>query len=504
MADQRWVEYYGSLEEGPSNNGCYAWNWQECFAESIYDPMPFVVAEPTVSTTMAPTHVATLFQEDEVDQLTTVWSEPTKVLHGAVTFQYTLDNVASTQPLLLVDLVYELDDEFESLENQYVGFGVAEQVMQGALVVCSPDKGTFTAEDVTTTVGRSGGNGTSSCKAYLGSGMGITEQESFMPTVLQTSLNETHYHVQFSVNLFSCWSNPAWPARVLFSRGLVSGNGDPMPHRNIPLHRQAMTGVFFLSVVGVNGTITLDPEGPPEPLQLEPLTSNMIQEVQGTSGSLDILDGRVTVQYGLYEYGASREEVVHVALKNIPFDPEDEGQEITYVGFGFAKDTMSGLVITCAPHAVWAVTTRCHQWRGSGTNLSPLVTNKSGWHLTSTNGNGTHMSYTLAGRVQDVVGEGELRLTSSTNLRAIAAIGRAAPDTGTPLMHASSRDRTPMILGQLSAAVNSKSGTTEGKSGEEGSSGSSALASATISISAAPRKLSSLAVAWTVFWMVGF
>jgi YHS domain-containing protein len=36
FADDRWIEFYGSLNAGPQNNGCYAWNWQECFARSIH------------------------------------------------------------------------------------------------------------------------------------------------------------------------------------------------------------------------------------------------------------------------------------------------------------------------------------------------------------------------------------------------------------------------------------------------------------------------------------
>ena len=499
LADERWIEFYGSLDAGPANNGCYAWNWQDCFAEggSIYDPnnemSSLVQAQTaTVSPTAAATQVATLFQENEVDQLSTVWSEPIKALEGVLTFQYTLEDVASIRPLLLVDLVYELDDEFESLKNQYIAFGVAEHIMQGALVVCSPNQDQSAAvEDVAssvTTVARTVGQDTvpSSCKTYLGSGMGISEPDSdpVKPTVLQSSLNETHYHVVFSANLFACWSNPAWPARVLFSRGLVSGNGDPMPHVNTPLHRQAVPGVRFLSVVSHTGSIIegpeLDPEGPPAPLELIPLPSEKIQEREGTSGSLSILEGRVMVNYGLHEYGKDKEEVVHITL-DVIFDPQDDDHVDTYIGFGFATDTMSGLVVTCSPQAVWTdeqdrtsvvqeLASQCHQWRGFGTNLyprSPLDTD-GGWHVTSTVGNGTHVTYSLAGRVEDVIGDADgSRLTSTTNLRAIAAIGRAAPDTGTPLMHASSRDRTPMFLGQLSAAAKFKGNATQRKDGED-------------------------------------
>ena len=34
LANKRWKGFYGSLEAGPKNNGCYAWNWRECFANS--------------------------------------------------------------------------------------------------------------------------------------------------------------------------------------------------------------------------------------------------------------------------------------------------------------------------------------------------------------------------------------------------------------------------------------------------------------------------------------
>ena len=59
------------------------------------------------------------------------------------------------------------------------------------------------------------------------------------------------------------------------------------------------------------------------------------------------------------------------------------------------------------------------------------------------------MNYTLAGRVANVLEESVAgRITSSTNLRAIVALGRAAPDSRTPLMHTST-DRTFMFLDKL-------------------------------------------------------
>lgn len=477
LANQRWMDFYGSLQAGPKNNGCYAWNWQECFATSIYNPLNnhMMATNPTQSPTLAPSQSQTLFQEDS--GLATGWSDTMTVLNGTLVFQYTLQDVASIRPLLVVDLMYELDDEFDALDNQYLGFGVAEQVMQGALVVCSPDKVAAAVVDSSTvSVAKTdeGAIGTSTCKTYLGSGMGITEPatDPVQPTVLESELNSTHYRVRFTANLFACWSNPVWPARVLFSRGLVSGNGDPMPHLNNLKHRQAVEGVEFLSVVSNSAAAAVVVDGPPAPLELEPLPSSMV-EVDGTSGSLEILEGRVTVEYGLYTTPGStqKEEVVQIQLLNVPFDPEDDAM---YVGFGFATDTMSGLIMTCAPsvdESTDELTATCHQWRGLGTNLYPrsLVTDAGGWFLTLLEGNGTHVNYTLAGRTSDVFDiEGDGLLTADTNLRAICALGRFAPDTGTPLMH-TSRDRTPMVLDRLTAAaVDGSSSEKSGKGEEEG------------------------------------
>jgi len=452
LADERWRSFYGqSAAAPPMNNGCYAWNWQECFAQSIYDPNNQDTG-PTVALTTAPTQVP-LFQEGDEVFLAAKWSNKTVVMDGAVVFQYTLENVTSVRPLLIVDLLYQLDDEFGSLQEQYLGFGVAEQVMQGALVVCSAmTEGSNEGLSVNVQVSNKAGSMAplpTYCKTYTGAGMGITEPEfdPVQPKVLMSSYNASHYHLRFSANLFACWSNPVWPARVLFSRGLVSGTGDPMPHQNNDMHRQAVTGVEFLSVVeytnadaSSNGalTTTTPDDGPPDPLELEPLPSGSMMEVEETVGSLEILEGRVTVAYGLYEYGEEKEQVVHIQLQNVPFDPEDEDQANSYIGFGFAENTMSGLVMTCAPLVEGDTTVAtCHQWRGQGTNLIPrsLTTDAGGWFLESLQSNGTHLNFTYVGRVQDVVGSNDGKsLTATTNLRAICAIGRAAPGSGNPLV----------------------------------------------------------------------
>jgi YHS domain-containing protein len=494
LANQRWIDWYGSLEAGPKNNGCYAWNWQTCFAESIYNPSildddPMATLTATASPTPAIISSQVIAQQtNDSNNVATVWSDPMTVLGDAVTFQWTLQNVDSVTPLLIVDLMYVLDDEFERPlgNNHYLAFGVAEQVMQGALVVCSP------LEDTTPSVAGSAlASVTSTCKAFLGAGMGITEptSDAIQPISLESHKNETHYHVRFSANLFACWSNPAWPARILFSRGLVSGNGDPMPHLNNPLHRQAVTGVEFLSVIQDNDGFLSNltsADLPPKPIALDPLPSSTIVGVEYTMDSFEVLQGRVIVEYGLYYYSRI-DEVIHVHLNNVRFNPqEEEDDEHTYIGFGFATDTMSGLIVTCAPSAEFEATTdgsivlkeltaTCHQWRGFGTNLYPraLETDPGGWFLTSLEGNGTHVNYTLAGRVSEVLEETVAgRVTPSTNLRAILALGRAAPDTATPLMHTST-DRTPMVLEKLAAATQSLT-ISSLKSGPEGLSVSSA------------------------------
>lgn len=477
LANKRWIEFYGSLDAGPKNNGCYAWNWRECYAESIYDPLNPIRGDsvPTASPTMAPTLAQSLFQEDQAARLSTNWSEPMTVLNGTLTFQYTLEDVASIRPLLVVDLMYELDNEFDFIDNPYLAFGVAEQVMEGALVVCQPRAKNVAIEK--SLVSSELALVESTCQAYMGFGMGIAELKTdpVQPTVRLSERNETHYHLIFTANLFACWSNPVWPARVLFARGLVSGAGDPMPHQNNLMHRQAVSGVEFMSIIEYGEDTVdvplLDPEGPPKPLELEPLSTGFVAPVENTAGSVEILEGRVALEYELFHYSAvDEEEVVHVSL-SVPYDPQDE--EHAYVGFGFSMDTMTGLIMTCTPHlddwrladdtgkteGLGNLTATCHQWRGEGSNLYPrsLLTDAGGWFLQSVVGSGTHVTYTLAGRVADVVAGG--RLAADTNLRAICALGRSAPDTSTPLMH-TSRDRTALVLDQLASGA-PKSDTTQ-------------------------------------------
>lgn len=230
------------------------------------------------------------------------------------------------------------------------------------------------------------------------------------------------------------------------------------PHINNGLHRQAVPNVDLLSVVIYSNMTDNVPDStsdsPPLPKVLEPLPDGPVTAVPGTAGSLEILGGRVSVNYGLFMYGDEDEEeqVIQIELQNVEFDLEDE--EDSYIGFGFAPSTMSGLVMTCSPRYdadADEVTALCHQWRGLGTNLYPreLVNDAGGWFLQGLESDGTFLNFTLVGRTEDVMSQGD---GSSAQLRAICALGRAAPDSGTPLMH-TSQDRTPMILNELTTAM---------------------------------------------------
>mmetsp|Transcript_19331 Transcript_19331/g.34780 ORF Transcript_19331/g.34780 Transcript_19331/m.34780 type:complete len:649 (-) Transcript_19331:324-2270(-) len=446
LANKRWIEFYGSLDAGPKNNGCYAWNWQECFAQSIYDPehpvtasAPLPPTEPAEMTTSVPNDP--LFDDDEGIEID--WSEEQDVMEGTVTFKWSLQNITSVRPALIVELTYNLNEEeisYSSFENFYLGFGVAEQLMEGPLVVCYPEQQT---QDIT-----------SICKTFIGSGMGIykPQVDPVQPTVISSDLSDGQYRVQFTANLFACWSNPFWPARLLFSRGSVSGNGDPMPHINSAQHRQAIPGVDLLSVLRYSENHTLGSaattSSPPPPAKtLQPLPNAPVSPVPKTAGSLEILEGRVTISYEIFAYGDKQEEVVHVQLQNVEFDMD--GEENQYIGFGFAADTMSGLIMTCSPRFdqnTEETSAVCHQWRGRGTNLYPLdlVNDAGGWILDDIVTDGRYVNLTIIGRMMDV-----MSVESPVPVRAICALGRAA--SGMPLIH-TSRDRTSMILDQLTNA----------------------------------------------------
>ena len=266
------------------NNGCYTWNWHECFDKSIFNPSGAAALNSTAPlTTMSPVPTQPLFDNTGAQLVQSSWSEPQSVLADTVKFRWTLQDVTTIRPLLIVELVYELDPVSIESDNMYLGFGVAEQLMQGALIVCSPQ--TNPADSMSVRTG-------STCNTYVGSGMGVKKQtensDPVQPTVIRSDKNATHYMVQFSANLFGCWANPNWPARVLFSRGVTSGSGAPMPHQNSIEHRQAVSGIEFLSVVDAAGATPVS-SLPPPPVQLAPISADTYSSlVSGTEGAIDI------------------------------------------------------------------------------------------------------------------------------------------------------------------------------------------------------------------------
>ena len=321
-----YIYFFGGLDKGPMNNGCYSWNWHECFDKSIYNPGG--ASNASSSTTLAhtvPTTAQPLF--DGTQDIDTTWSEPLNVLAGTA-WHVSMDAPRCSHRLSTLDLIVELEYEQFTLENEnmYLGFGVAEQRMQGALIVCSPRANPTDATSVTSR---------STCNTYVGSGMGVKnpENDAVQPMALKSEKNATLYMVRFSANLFGCWANPHWPARVLFSRGLTSGNGDPMSHLNNAMHRQAVTGIEFLSVVdGSNTTTTGSLQQPPSPLPLRPLPEDSYASpVPGTGGLLEILQVRVRVAYELLHYGNDFEEVIKIQLKNVLAFGGDDDLEKTRV-----------------------------------------------------------------------------------------------------------------------------------------------------------------------------
>jgi len=414
------------------NNGCYAWNWRECFDRSIHSSVnwaqtalgAFPTPSPEIKTAV-PTEV--LFPEDNETEQVMEWSMPQSAMKGSVLWKWSLADLETPSPQLFVEI-----SATNVHSDEYVAFGVAEHLMQGALVVCSEQTGTVSTSRATLPSSR--------CVTFLGDGMGITRprQDPVNPRVIFSFRNGTHYTVRFSGSLFGCWAHPRLPARVLLAKGRVSGDGVPEPHLNDGQHREAVKGIEFLSVVKdyIDGQVTLTPTASLKPLPAKELWKPAEGSV---SGSGTVLEGRVTVEYGLYHHSGS--EIISVNLNNVNFASME-----TYVAFGFASHVMSGLVISCAPRTGTSrndVTAKCQQWRGQGTNLIPLDTRSDagGWFLTGVASNSTHFNYTFAGRVHDVINMDEadgmslLGTDGGRSLRAICAIGRSAADSGTPLIH---------------------------------------------------------------------
>ena len=412
------------------DTGCYAWNFHECLSRSIYNP-------PTPPPTPSPPSPQGALFDKEPPRI--VWSDYQSVLKGQVSWRWTVRKVATVTPQLIVELIVA-EDTSSAAPGSYIGFGVAPQLMQGALVVCAPE---------TAPQGLSRGV-SATCQTLFGEGMGTTvpRKDPVKPRVLAAYRNNaTSYTVRFAASLFACWAEPRLPARVLFAQGAVSGNGAPQPHLNDGRHREAVTGIDFLSVVkGYN----VDKNRPdtPRPKFPEALPARRSWSPLSTQQSIKILQGRVDVTYQLFQHEGT--EIVSIQLQNVAL------QDNSYIGFAFAENTMTGLVMTCAPQvrSKNRVTAKCHQWRGRGTNLYPLYPTEDagGWFLTGiqikNQINGTHVDYTFSGRVADVVqahGKRTDRPLSSKHLRVICAIGRSAPGSGTPLIH-QARDRMSFRL----------------------------------------------------------
>jgi len=250
--------------------------------------------------------------------------------------------------------------------------------------------------------------------------------------MLSSSRNGTHYSVRFEASLLGFTVTPRSAARVLFARGAMAGDGSPQPHPNTPSYRQASAGIDFLSVVEGYDVQANRPPPSPAPADLEPLPDmSELQPVGGTAGTVNVLDSRIRINYELHK-ASNEEEIVVITLEGV------EVEEESYVGFGFAKSTMSGLILTCSMDETGNVDPGdCKQWRGLGTNLWPLSRDDpGGWHVLSIDSDGAFVNFTLAGRVVDVVeaqdGSG---LLQPDNLRAIVAVGDSPADSGNPLQH---------------------------------------------------------------------
>lgn len=363
------------------------------------------------------------------------WSKPDSAMKGDIVWRWTLDELGTTSPSLIIEITAA-----GLASDEYIAFGVAEVLMQGALVACSEKMATASISRTSLP--------TSHCVTLWGDGMGTTvpDHDPVNPHVLFSSRNETHYAVQFSASLFGCWAHPRLPARVLFAKGKVSGDGAPQPHLNDGRNREAKAGIKFLSVVqGYDDQDIILPVAVPELKSLPGM--QQWKPVEGShAGSVTILDGRVTVEHELFRHDAA--EIISIGIYNVAF-----GSHETYIAFGLAESVMNGLVISCAPRIGVSnieVTAKCHQWRGQGTNLLPrnARTDAGGWFLTSVTSNGTHFNYTFAGRIHEVTDlyEGDTRSSDGISvLRGICAIGRSTPDSGTPLIH-QARDRAGFSL----------------------------------------------------------
>jgi hypothetical protein len=323
------------------------------------------------------------------------------------------------------------------------------------------------------------------------------KEEPLNVQVLWSTRNATHYTIRLAMRMLGLIPNDprhASMSRVVFCRGKVSGDGSPQPHAHNIWNRQAVSGIDWLSVLrnGNNNNAAVDDDKNTNIVDLLPEQDLWIP-VDGSNGIMSVLNDRVQVAYKLFRHDSNDQdegnnnnndlggieatrvqEIVEIQLLNVEYNIDDYADSSgdnnnmdAYIGFAFAKDTMSGLVITCSIGAGVDAESACKQWQGKGTNLYPISNsngNGGGWLVTGVAGNGTHTNFTLAGRVMDVVQSGSTQQQEqqqqtpsflspdSSNLRAIISIGRSPSDTRNPLQHFP-RDREAFQLDGLAAGM---------------------------------------------------
>lgn len=246
---------------------------------------------------------------------------------------------------------------------------------------------------------------------------------------------------------------------MLLAKGLLSGNGDPLPHLNAPAHRQAIEGIRLLSVLGINDYKALAPVfSPTLPSPLEWRVTSQAGVVEG------LLNDRLDVKWKLYKLNSDPTveliQVILIAEDNIIIQNGTTWGQ--YIGFGFAESIMNGLIATCSTYPEES----CKQWRGQGTNILPLIDEKlstnAGWTLSISSRIGqTRTQYSLVGRSGDVLGGRNRLFASKSRARAIVSIGRSTPDSGNPLMH-NVLDRTELFFEEQNSSPVSDPTTTVG------------------------------------------
>lgn len=392
-AERRWAQFYGIDQFEairPMNNGCYLWNWQSCFEKSL--PIPGIDQNRSE---------LILFEDEAKSSVQTI------SLTENISFTWTMGNISSIDPTLVVLLNTTLD-----ADSEYIAFGLAEILMEGILIVCSP---AFRAA-----------NANADCRTYVGEGMHIkkaSEEESNLQLRSASYDPETgEYTVHMSCSLYKMRGTPRLLARVIFAKGQVVND---VPRGHTIADRWEIERVNLLSVVDQ----VLSPVIPPRPALARSLPLETLWNSLG-KGSVKVLENRVKVAYEFFRVGG--EILIRSTL-------ETDAAPDTYVAFGISPEFMSGYIVTCTVED-------CQQWRGEDNNLRPLdmYMDPGGWMCTSIGykDDGITIAFTIIAYLSDLVvlPEG----FDVETLRAISAIGNATDD-GTPLQHAP-RDATSFLL----------------------------------------------------------